>query len=140
MAGISRPAKPYRVFYAAVALVLLTGAFAISMELANTKETVAGVSISSDLYDLLLALPDGHYEGEYKPSNIAFAKVRVKVKNKRIVSIELLETNKGRTREAKMIADRVVEKQSLDVELVSGATYTSKVVLKAIEYALAGSG
>jgi len=36
-----------------------------------------------------------------------------------------------------VIVDSVIENQSLDVDAISGATYSSKVILKAIENALA---
>lgn len=136
VAGIFNRKNPNHVFYAAVALVLFMAAFTVMTELSGTKDTVAGVTINSNLHNLLSNLPDGDYEGEYRPGKMAYARVRVTVKNKRIVAIKLLEHNKGRTEAAKTVAERVVEKQSLDVELVSGATVTSTVVLKAIENAL----
>jgi len=38
---------------------------------------------------------------------------------------------------AELITDMVIDSQSLKVDVVSGATYSSKIILKAIENALA---
>lgn len=50
------------------------------------------------------------------------------------MSVELKEITVDN--KAKIINNHVVEKQTLDVDLVSGATVSSKVILKAIENAL----
>ena len=39
-----------------------------------------------------------------------------------------------------MLFRSVIERQGLDADCVSGATYSSKVILKAIENALTGTG
>jgi len=68
------------------------------------------------------------------------AKVKVVVKGHRITGIELVEHRHGRGAAAEAIPGRVVEAQCLAVDTVAGATYSSKVILKAIENALmAGS-
>jgi uncharacterized protein with FMN-binding domain len=43
----------------------------------------------------------------------------------------------GQGKPAEVITEKVIETQSLQVDVVSGATYSSKVILKAIENALA---
>ncbi len=59
------------------------------------------------------------------------------VRNHEIVEIIILKHNHGRGSDAEVVPDRVVASQSLRVDTVSGATFSSIVILKAIENALA---
>jgi uncharacterized protein with FMN-binding domain len=60
----------------------------------------------------------------------------VTVREHKITEIVLVKHENGKGTAAEIIPNKVVEAQSLDVELISGATYSSKVMLKAIENAL----
>lgn len=53
-----------------------------------------------------------------------------------MAGIDLVKHNHGKGASAEIITDKVTEAQSLDVDIVSGATSSSKVILKAIEDAL----
>lgn len=83
----------------------------------------------------LNAVEDGSYIGFYGSFPVD-AKVEVIVANHRITRINLLEHGNGQGGNAEVIPDRVVEAQSLEIDSVSGATYSSRVILKAIENAL----
>lgn len=83
----------------------------------------------------LSSVEDGIYEGEYDAGYI-YAKVRVQMKEGKITSVELLEHRNERGIPAEAIPDTVVEKQKIDVDAVSGATNSSKVIKKAIENAV----
>ncbi|HOZ12361.1 MAG: FMN-binding protein [Thermotogaceae bacterium] len=83
----------------------------------------------------LKRLEDGLYEGQYESFPVK-ARVRVTVEAHEIVKIDLLEHVNGKGKDAEIIPQRVIESQSLQVDVVSGATYSSKVILKAIEAAL----
>lgn len=78
---------------------------------------------------------DGVYIGEYILSPVK-AVVQVQVNNGKIYEIKILEHQNGMGKKAEMINEWVIEKQSLEVDLVSGATVSSKAILKAIENAL----
>jgi len=78
---------------------------------------------------------DGTYPGSYKVFPI-IAEVKVTVKNHEITGIELVKHRTGQGAPAEIIPSKVVEAQTLEVDTVSGATYSSKVILKAIENAL----
>ena len=78
---------------------------------------------------------DGDFYGTYEAQPDS-AEVKVVIKNKKIEDIELLKHNNGQGKAAEIVTEKVVEKQSLQVDTVSGATYSSKVILKAIEDAL----
>lgn len=79
---------------------------------------------------------DGVYTGKYYANDTVGAKVKVTVKNKKITNIDFIEHKYGKGKKAEVITSSVVEKQSLNVDTISGATGSSKVILKAIENAL----
>ncbi|SHI20827.1 Uncharacterized protein, contains FMN-binding domain [Sporobacter termitidis DSM 10068] len=79
---------------------------------------------------------DGVYEGDCDVGYI-YAKVSVTVKNGKILSVDILEHRNERGTPAEKITGEIVSAQSLDVDAVSGATNSSKVIRKAAENALA---
>jgi uncharacterized protein with FMN-binding domain len=85
----------------------------------------------------IASVKDGDYE-QYENYSLDTAKVRVTVRGGRIEGIKLLEHKHGpgAKHSGAPVMDRVIAKQGLDVDVVSGATGSSKVVLKAIEGAL----
>ena len=82
-------------------------------------------------------LKDGIYRGRKEAVWVA-AEVEVIIKNHRIEDIKLLEHQYGReqAKEAEVVIDRVLKEQRLDVDIVSGSTSSSKVILEAVETAL----
>lgn len=78
---------------------------------------------------------NGTYQGDFDASVIS-VKVEVEVNDHKITKIDLIEHNNGRGEPAEVIVDEVVKKQTLKVDTVSGATNSSKVILKSIEKAL----
>lgn len=83
----------------------------------------------------LTQIQDGIYVGNAEVLWIA-ADVKVIVKAHKIESVDLIRHKNERGAGAEVIPERVVEAQSLQVDTVSGATNSSKVILKAIENAL----
>ena len=85
----------------------------------------------------LSSVKDGIYSGNFIYGK-TLTSVEVAVRDHTIIGMKILE--KGRTeyaqRAAEGIEKRVIEAQSLAIETVSGATTTSKAVLKALESAL----
>lgn len=78
---------------------------------------------------------DGTYGGTFNVFPIA-ASVEVSIKDGQITSIKLLKHSHGQGSAAEDIPNRVIEAQSLAIDTIAGATYSSKVILKAIEDAL----
>jgi uncharacterized protein with FMN-binding domain len=123
-----------------LAVLLITAGFAIAAMgiMAYTERNLEKLA-NAAIRDIDISeLEDGIYTGSYSMFPVS-AEVRVTVAEQRITGIELLEHNNGRGAPAEVIPDRVVEAQSLNVDAVSGATYSSKVILKAIENALEGA-
>lgn len=79
---------------------------------------------------------DGIYSGSYNVFPI-MVEVKVTINNHAITKIELVKHVNGQGKPAEVITEKVIETQSLQVDVASGATYSSKVILKAIENALA---
>lgn len=84
------------------------------------------------------SIPDGSYIGECD-TDFVYAKVQVTIADGKIASIDLLEHRQGRGKAAESIIDQIIAKQSIDVDTVSGATNSSKVIKKAVENALTGN-
>ncbi|MDR5658400.1 FMN-binding protein [Serpentinicella sp. ANB-PHB4] len=82
----------------------------------------------------ITGLEDGIYIGEYN-SRRWTNKVEVKVQSNEIVEINLTD---GFTHKDVMekVYHRIIKDQSLDIDVVSGATVSSKAYIKAIENAL----
>lgn len=80
---------------------------------------------------------DGIYIGEYDV-NFIYAKVEVTVENGKIVSISILEHRNERGKSAETVIEKIIEKQKIDVDAISGATNSSIVIKKAVENAFKG--
>jgi len=84
----------------------------------------------------LAQIEDGLYEGQFDGGGGIY-KVKVKIENHSIVTIEHETT---RTSKWARFADptilKIIEKQSPDVDAITGATTTSKCIMKAVENAL----
>ena len=78
---------------------------------------------------------DGTYEGSYDAFPISVV-VEVTVQNNEMTKIEIIKHFNGQGKPAEVITDKVIQKQSLQVDEISGATYSSKVILLAIQEAL----
>ena len=83
----------------------------------------------------LNTVADGEYIGVCQ-NKILIAVVKVRVQNHEITDIEVLEHKASYMGQAERIAGEVCAGQTLEVDAISGATFTSDTVLKAIENAL----
>ena len=81
---------------------------------------------------------DGTYRGNYVLSGSPVKVVLdVTVKDKNITAIKIIEHFCSPIgKKAEKITERIIERQSLDVDAVSGATGSSKAILKAVEKSL----
>lgn len=81
-------------------------------------------------------ISDGSYIGSYNKGRFS-CKVEVIVKDKKIENIKILNKPVISIEEiTQEIINRVLEKQSLKIDVVTGATASSKAILKAVENAL----
>jgi len=114
-----------------VALVVFFGGKYL-YDVANYKRILEETEISTP--DLSL-IQDGTYNG-YFGTAIVSADVDVIVSDHKITDIVINSHKNERGATAESIIDEVLAQQSLAVDTISGATNSSKVILKAIEFAL----
>ena len=83
-----------------------------------------------------VGIVDGSYPGEFTCGNFTYV-VMTTVERGRIRSIDVLPNRRGRSaRKAEAIIPRIIEAQTPNVEAVTGATTTSKALMKAVENSL----
>jgi uncharacterized protein with FMN-binding domain len=84
----------------------------------------------------LSKLNNGTYKGEFAYGRYNY-KVEVAVSNHTIANIKVEHGRDSKhAKLAEGVINNVISKQAIDVEVISGATTTSKAILKAVEYAL----
>jgi uncharacterized protein with FMN-binding domain len=94
-----------------------------------------------DLASIVITMPDlsrvadGTWVGKYTVGPV-LAKVSVGVAAGRITIFSILEHRNGRGKAAEALAPLVVERQSVALDAIAGATYSSKAILKAGQNAL----
>ena len=81
------------------------------------------------------ALPDGAYRGTFEDFLVA-VELEVVIGDRRIETIEIVRQNCGPGYEAHETVDRIIEAQSPLVEVVSGASGSSKAIMAAAYRAL----
>ncbi|MBX4271676.1 FMN-binding protein [Clostridium estertheticum] len=124
-----------KIILGAICVVVFTGAifgvkYLISIQ--KYKEIIKEIKISS--VDLS-KVSNGTYTGSCDALAVA-ATVSVTVKDNKIVKITILKHKNERGKPAEIITGKVIKAQSLQVDTVTGATNSSKVILKSIENAL----
>lgn len=82
-------------------------------------------------------------DGVYKGTGTGYAgniTVSVQIKDKQIVSIDILSSSDDEAffSRAKAVIDKIIEGQTLGVDTVSGATFSSRGIISAVKNALTG--
>lgn len=102
----------------------------------TAEDTAEETALEGQVFDL----PDGIYEG----TGTGFAgkiTVAVEIKDKKIVAITVLNVEADDAaffNRAKGVIDRIIQSQNLVVDVVSGATYSSRGIISAVKNALTG--
>ena len=121
-------------------------AFGYTKEVQAAEETTTSLLVEPTSGDtVVMAVPanekyiDGTYEGEatgFRPG----LKVEVVIANGLIESVVVTDHNEVKQkywgRPVQLIPQEIVDAQSTDVDIVSGATFTSRGIMKAVEDAL----
>jgi uncharacterized protein with FMN-binding domain len=85
------------------------------------------------------SLKDGSYTGKYEEGRWT-NEIKVTVKNGKIATLDVIkDVTFPKPEWTKELFHKVIEKQSVQVDVISGATVTSKAYLKSIENALNSS-
>lgn len=80
----------------------------------------------------LTKVPDGTWPGSCD-LDLVNVKLEIVVKDHRIEEIHLLEHKNGKGVPAEDLLPKIVETQQVDLDVVSGATASSKAILRAVE-------
>jgi uncharacterized protein with FMN-binding domain len=124
--------KKILIVVAAVLLIGLAIGAKFMLDVQSYQNQIAAMQISEiDLSNV----PDGTYEGSYD-ADLIKVKVLVDVKDHTITNIDLVQHENGKGAPGEAVIPEVIESQSLEVDAVSGATNSSKVILKSIELAI----
>jgi len=99
----------------------------------NTVQTYVDSVVIEEIN--LSEVADGKYEGEYGNESV-YAKVEVTVKDHVITGIDILEHKNGLGSKGEKIREAIIQAQSVKVDLISGATASSKTIAKAVEQGL----
>ena len=83
----------------------------------------------------LSKVSDGIYQGSSKVGPVRVT-LDATMRNSAITSIQIVRHFNGRGKKAEAIVPKVIEAQSLAVDVISGATASSKAILQAVENAL----
>jgi uncharacterized protein with FMN-binding domain len=113
----------------------------------DEPERVKNISMSNEIEQIKsmdishvdpATVPDGEYTGEFPFRQRYLYRVKVTVKSGRIADIEVLEngTENEYAEKGLGVIPRILRKQSPKVDAVSGATVTSKALMKCVEKAL----
>lgn len=116
-------------------LVLTTVVISVLFNMKNIVGKAKELKIKKIDTSYFSHLDDGIYEGEYT-INPVYVKVSLEIKESKIRNIKIITHDKGLGGKAEKITDDIIDAQSLDVDVVSGATVSSKCILKSIENAL----
>ncbi len=115
-----------------VSSVILALVFTTTYRLGKYKEMVNALTVKEPA---LNDIADGEYEGEFDLS-LVYAKVKVTMNKGKIENIAILKHDNGRGKKAERIIEDVISQQKLGVNAITGATVSSKAILKAVENAL----
>lgn len=100
----------------------------------DDKNEKGGITVSST------AGKDGIFEGEGEGFD-GKTKISLEIKDGMIKKIDVISSNDDESylNEAKKLIPKIIEKQSSDVDSISGATFSSKGIISAVENALKNS-
>ena len=117
-----------------VLVIAFLGVFLVAKGLESNMHKLKAMEMT----DVDLAgIANGTYVGNYELFPVSVV-VEVTIEDHELAGIRLIEHRHGRGKAAEAVIDRVLKAQALQVDSVSGATYSSLVILKAIDNALAG--
>ncbi|HOO44088.1 MAG TPA: FMN-binding protein, partial [Bacillota bacterium] len=83
----------------------------------------------------LTLVDDGNYYGTYSVFPVEVELI-VTVEDHEITTINIIRHMNGQGEPAEVIVDDIIESQTLQVDAIAGATYSSKVILLAVQNAL----
>lgn len=125
--------KPVKIILILLLLAVVSIVIVQGTRLYRYKQKAAATIIEA--VDLS-RIPDGIYQGEYDLDYVN-ATVAVSVRDSKIIEVRIIEHKHERGQDAEeQIPEKIVQQQTVKVDAVSGATNSSKAIMKAAELAL----
>lgn len=118
-----------------VFLIVIGGVIAFNI-MSKKSENELAEAVITDVD--LSKIPDGSYSGSSSIFPV-YVQVEVDVENHKLIDIKIIKHDNGKGAKAEVLTQEVIKAQSLNVDAISGATTSSKAILKAIENALRNS-
>lgn len=122
----------HRILSAAMMLVVIWHIVVSIMDFKDYQTKVSNIQIQG--IDAS-GVADGTYIGKYDVGYIR-AEVEVTVENEKITNIALVQHENEKGKLAEKVVEEIIKEQRTDVDEVTGATNSSKVIKKAVEEAL----
>lgn len=119
------------IFIAVIGVLVLAGIIAFQVMNAGLSDLTTAEITDVDL----TAVADGVYEGKYTQLPVS-ATVHVTVANHEITAIEIVQHFNGQGQDGEAVIDAVLASGTIEVDTIAGATYSSIVILLAIQDAL----
>lgn len=119
--------KKTKIFLCVLLVIIVSGLFIM------TRGIKEGKAIEINSVDIS-KLEDGTYVGKYSKDRWT-SEVEVSVKNKKIENIKVLSQPLTPDVSSEL-SEKIIEKQNVNVDVISGATVSSKAYLKSVENAL----
>jgi uncharacterized protein with FMN-binding domain len=113
----------------AVVLILFSGCILLSSLTKGDLENIQNAEIDMDNVN------DGEYDGHSELGPVV-VDVRVVVRSHRIDNVELVRHDCGFGHKADAIVNRMVEQNTWNVDVISGATISSEIIKNAVNKAL----
>lgn len=115
-----------------VIVLIATAIYVVFTNIQNELQSLATAQIKEIEID---RVSNGVFKGQFSTVLVS-AKVEVSVHDNKIADIKIIEHKNGQGIPAEAIVGQVLENQTLEVDVIAGATCSSIVILKAIEDAL----
>ena len=129
---MKRKTKIILLIAAAVLLVCILGGMIAFQSIQRNLNALSSMAIEDIPLD---RVKDGVYVGEYSVFPVS-AQVEVTVKDHAIAAARILKHRNGQGSAGEAVVNKAALANSIRVDTVTGATYSSKVLLKAMENAL----
>ncbi len=127
--------KKLLIVFIIIAVIVISGIFILKNlidKLDEGLEELKGIEIENVN---ISSIPDGTYQGQYTQFPIDVV-LSVTVEKGQMTDIQIEKHTNGKGKDAEKITEKVIARQTLQVDIITGATYSSIVILKAIEQAL----
>lgn len=120
-----------KIIFILIGLCMILGVGVVYMMYSTTKEA-EGIKLSHvDMKNI----EDGTYVGEQR-IGLVNVEVNVIVLNHKLVQVDLIKHETGMGQDAKEVIPKMIKENDIHVDVVSGATISSKTIMKACENAL----